>query len=130
MSCKTCSAWCSVLRGLPAFDCVEGLFVGEVKHEDEPHGSAVVGRGDGAVALLPRSVPDLQLYSLVLSERERGRGREGGRGEMRDGGKEEGREAGNETQLMSQLMNLPLHKLSVHPSQCKTNTHTHTHTSQ
>lgn len=38
----------------------EGLLVGHVIHEQEAHGSAVVGCGDGAVALLARRVLDTQ----------------------------------------------------------------------
>ena len=41
---------------VPVLDSVEGLLVGDVIHEDEAHGAAVVGRGDGAVTLLPRRV--------------------------------------------------------------------------
>lgn len=37
---------------LPVLDGVEGLLVGDVIHENEAHGTAVVGCGDGAVTLL------------------------------------------------------------------------------
>ena len=37
-------------------DAAERLFTGDVVHEDEAHGAAVVGRGDGSVPLLARSV--------------------------------------------------------------------------
>ena len=40
----------------------ERLLAGHVIHQDEAHGSPVVGGGDGAIALLPRSV----LRSLEL----------------------------------------------------------------
>lgn len=36
----------------PVLHCGEGLLVGDVIHEQEAHGSAVVGCGDGPVALL------------------------------------------------------------------------------
>lgn len=41
---------------VPVLDGVEGLLVGDVKHEDETHGPAVVGRGDGTVSLLTSCV--------------------------------------------------------------------------
>ena len=41
---------------LPIMDAAERLFTGDVVHEDEAHGAAVVGRGDGSVPLLARSV--------------------------------------------------------------------------
>ena len=34
-------------------DAVEGLLVGDVIHQDEAHGTAVVGRRDRPVPLLP-----------------------------------------------------------------------------
>lgn len=37
---------------LPVLDRSEGLLVGDVIHEQEAHGSSVVGRGDCPVALL------------------------------------------------------------------------------
>merc|ERR1719431_583935 len=49
-------------------DAAEGLLVGDVVHEDEAHGAAVVGRGDGPVPLLARRVPNLKLHPLILSE--------------------------------------------------------------
>lgn len=36
----------------PVLHCSEWLLVGDVVHEDEAHGSAVVGCGDGPVPLL------------------------------------------------------------------------------
>jgi len=44
------------IDGSPVLDCVEGVLVADVIHEQEAHGSSVVRRGDGAVALLPRRV--------------------------------------------------------------------------
>lgn len=40
----------------PVLHGAEGLLVGDVVHEDKAHGAAVVGCGDGPVALLPRRV--------------------------------------------------------------------------
>lgn len=40
----------------PVLHGVEGFLVGDVVHEDEAHGPAVVGGGDGAVPLLPGRV--------------------------------------------------------------------------
>lgn len=47
---------------------VEGLLIGDVIHQDEAHGSAVIGRCDGTVPLLAGCVPYLQLYSLLSAE--------------------------------------------------------------
>lgn len=38
---------------LPVLHSVEGLLIGDVIHEDEAHGSAVVSGGDSPVPLLP-----------------------------------------------------------------------------
>lgn len=54
------------LRG-PVLHGSKGLLVGNVIHEQEAHGSTVVGCGDGTVALLARRVPDLQLDPLVVA---------------------------------------------------------------
>ena len=43
----------------PSFESLEGLFIGEVKHEDESHGTSVVGCGDCAITFLPSGVPNL-----------------------------------------------------------------------
>jgi hypothetical protein len=40
----------------PVLNCVEGVLVGDVIHQQEAHGSSVVGCGDGTVALLSRCV--------------------------------------------------------------------------
>ena len=37
-------------------DAAERLFTGDVVHEDEAHGAAVVGGGDGTVPLLTSSI--------------------------------------------------------------------------
>ena len=50
----------------PVLDVVKALLVGDVIHEHDPHGPAIVGRGDGAEALLARSVPDLKLDLLAV----------------------------------------------------------------
>ena len=49
---------------VPVLDSVEGLLVGDVIHEDEAHGAAVVGCGDGAVTLLPRRVLETKTQTL------------------------------------------------------------------
>lgn len=51
----------------PVLHGSEGLLVGNVIHEQEAHGSSVVGCGDRTVALLARCVPDLQLDPLVMA---------------------------------------------------------------
>ena len=48
----------------------EGLFVGEVEHNQEGMCPAVVGTGDGAETFVAGSVPDLQFY-LVAAQGER-----------------------------------------------------------
>ena len=45
---------------------LEGLTVGRVIHYDDAVRAAVVAAGDGAEALLPRRVPNLQLDRLAL----------------------------------------------------------------
>lgn len=40
----------------PVLHSTKGLLIGDVVHEDEAHGPAVVGSGDGPVALLARCV--------------------------------------------------------------------------
>ncbi len=37
----------------PVLNCIEGVLVSDVVHEQEAHGSSVIGCGDGTVALLP-----------------------------------------------------------------------------
>lgn len=37
----------------PVLHSIEGLLVGDVVHENEAHGTPVVGCGDGPVPLLP-----------------------------------------------------------------------------
>lgn len=59
------------LRYSPIFDGSEGLDVCEVKHENEPHSSAVVSCCDGMILLLASRVPNLKLDALVIpGERE------------------------------------------------------------
>ena len=43
----------------PLLDIVEGLVVRHVINDDDAMSSSVIGRGDGAETLLPRSIPDL-----------------------------------------------------------------------
>lgn len=50
----------------PALDVLERGVLGDVVNEEGADGAAVVGRGDGAVALLPGGVPDLGLDGLAL----------------------------------------------------------------
>ena len=51
----------------PNSDGLEGVHIGQIKHEDEAHGSPVVGGGDGAIPLLSRCIPDLKLDAFVIS---------------------------------------------------------------
>lgn len=48
----------------PPCDILVGLVLADVVHEQGAHGAAVVGRCDGAVALLAGCVPDLCLDRL------------------------------------------------------------------
>lgn len=50
----------------PAADAVEGGAAGDVVDDEGADGSAVVGGGDGAEALLAGCVPDLGLHLLAL----------------------------------------------------------------
>lgn len=45
---------------------VEGSLVGDVVYQQDAHGAAVVGGGDGAEALLAGRVPDLELDALSI----------------------------------------------------------------
>lgn len=37
---------------IPVLHCIEGVFTGDIVHEDEAHGSSVVGCSDGPVSFL------------------------------------------------------------------------------
>ena len=50
----------------PVLDVVEALLIGDVVHQHDAHGAAVVGRGDGPEPLLSRRVPNLQLDLLPV----------------------------------------------------------------
>ena len=50
----------------PVANVSKRLFVGDVVHEQDSHGSAIVGGGNGAEALLASRVPNLQLDSLAV----------------------------------------------------------------
>lgn len=50
----------------PLLDIIEGLVVCHVIDYDDAMSSSVVGRGDGTEALLPRSIPDLELDCLTV----------------------------------------------------------------
>lgn len=50
----------------PVLHSAEGLFIGDVVHEDEAHGPAVVRSGDGSVALLACCVLHRQ-YNLAFN---------------------------------------------------------------
>ena len=50
----------------PVFDVVERFVAGDVVDEQDAHGAAVVGRGDGPEPLLSRRVPYLQLDLLPV----------------------------------------------------------------
>lgn len=52
----------------PVLHRTERVLVGDVIHEQEAHGSSVVGRSDRTVALLPCCVPNLQLDPLVVAK--------------------------------------------------------------
>jgi hypothetical protein len=51
----------------PLGDAVEWFAIGDVVHEHDAHGAAVVRGCDRVVALLARSVPNLQLYLFALN---------------------------------------------------------------
>lgn len=48
----------------PVLNCVEGLLVSDVIHEQEAHGSSVVGCGDGTVALLSCCILCLHTHKI------------------------------------------------------------------
>ena len=74
----------------PSFESLEGLLIGEVKHEDKSHGTSIVGCGDCAITFLPSSIPNLQFDPFVLPEY-----RQGGKvGERRREGRKEGEKEG------------------------------------
>ena len=50
----------------PLFDVVEGLIVSYIINYNDAMGSSIVGRGDGAEALLSSSVPNLKLDRLAI----------------------------------------------------------------
>ena len=50
----------------PLLDVVEGFVVGDVVHDDDAVGAAVVRGGDGAEALLAGGVPNLELDGLAV----------------------------------------------------------------
>ena len=52
----------------PVLDVVEALLVGDVVDQHDPHGPAIVGRGDRPEPLLSRRVPDLEfdLFAIEL----------------------------------------------------------------
>ena len=50
----------------PGGEVLEGVAPSYVVHEQRARGAAVVGARDGAEALLPRRVPDLQLDLLLV----------------------------------------------------------------
>jgi hypothetical protein len=55
---------------VPACACkghtVEAPLIGDIVDEQDAHGAAVVGSGDGAETLLAGGVPDLQLDALAV----------------------------------------------------------------
>jgi len=50
----------------PVPDVVEGLLIGDIVHEQDSHGTSVVGSSNGSEALLSSSIPNLQFYALAL----------------------------------------------------------------
>lgn len=57
---------------LPYSDSLEGLHIGQIKHENEAHGPSVISSGNGAVPLLSCCVPDLKLDTFVVPEEFKG----------------------------------------------------------
>lgn len=41
---------------IPVLHCIEGVFAGDIIHEDEAHGSSVVGCSDGPISFLSSCV--------------------------------------------------------------------------
>ena len=50
----------------PVADIGERLLICDIVHEENAHGAAIVGGGDGAKPLRAGSVPDLQFAALVI----------------------------------------------------------------
>ena len=50
----------------PVLDVIKRAFLGAIVNENDTHGALIVCLSDRSEALLPRSVPHLKLYSLVL----------------------------------------------------------------
>lgn len=58
----------------PPLDTLVGLVLRNIVHQQRPHCAAVIRARDGAVALLPRRVPNLGFDGLVVDfERARGK---------------------------------------------------------
>ena len=51
---------------VPVADIGERLLVCDIVHEENAHGAAIVGGGDGAKPLRAGSVPDLEFAALVV----------------------------------------------------------------
>lgn len=45
---------------------IERSFVGDIVHQQDPHGTTVVGRGYSSEPFLAGGVPDLQLDTLAI----------------------------------------------------------------
>jgi hypothetical protein len=45
---------------------IEGSLVGDIVDEKDTHRAAIIGRRDGAEALLASSIPDLELHALAI----------------------------------------------------------------
>lgn len=50
----------------PPVDVIVGLVLADIVHEESTHGTAVIGRRDGTVAFLTRSIPNLSLDRLGI----------------------------------------------------------------
>ena len=50
----------------PILDVVEGAFLATIVHEQNAHGTLIIGLCDRSEALLPCGVPHLQLHALVV----------------------------------------------------------------
>lgn len=65
----------TISRPSPVLHSVEGFLIGNVIHEDEAHGTPVVGCGDCPVALLPSSVLHsetfLRICRIIVSRGQR-----------------------------------------------------------
>ena len=50
----------------PVLDVIKSALLGAIINKNDSHGAFIVGLGDRTEAFLPRSIPHLELHSLVL----------------------------------------------------------------